>query len=69
MIGKIIAVAIFGLVLIAITGVDATKYYQDFIMLKNNTQSVVDNSGNKIMVVNASNFNLRNEIFQIIGQD
>lgn len=68
MIGKIIAVAIFGLMLIAITGVNATQYYQDFIILRDKAQPVADNFINKVLT-DASHFNLRNEIFQIIGQD
>lgn len=68
MIGKLVAVAIFGLILIAIAGVDATKYYQDFIILRDKAQPVADNFIQKILT-DANHFNLRNEIFQIIGQD
>ena len=68
MIGKIIAVAIFGLMLIAVTGDNVTKYYQDLAVSKNKVQPLADNFINKPMI-NASHFNLRNEIFQILGQD
>lgn len=68
MIGKLVAVAICGLILIAITGVDAPKYYRDFIILRDKTQPVADNFINKV-IEDANHFNLRSEIFQIIGQD
>jgi hypothetical protein len=68
MIGKIIAIAIFGLVLIAITGVDATKYYQDFIILRDKAQPVADNFIQKILS-DASHYDIKSKIFQVIGQD
>lgn len=49
MIGKLVTVAIFGLILIASTGVDTTKYYQDFIILRDKAQPVADNFINKVL--------------------
>ena len=67
MIGKIIAIAIFGLMLIAITGVDATKYYQDFIILRDKAQPVADNFIQQVLT-DASHYDLKSKIYQLTEQ-
>ena len=67
MIGKIITIAIFGLMLIAITGVDATKYYQDFIIIRDKAQPVADNFIQQVLT-DASHYNLKSKIYQLTGQ-
>ena len=67
MIGKLVAVAIFGLILIAITGVDATKYYQDFIILRDKAQPVADNFIQQVLI-DASHYDLKSKIYPLIEQ-
>ena len=67
MIGKIIAIAIFGLMLIVITGVDATKYYQDFIILRDKAQPVADNFIQQVLT-DASRYDLKSKIYQLTEQ-
>lgn len=43
MIGKIIAITIFALILIAYTGVNASPYYQELVTVRNKAQPVADN--------------------------
>lgn len=67
MIGKIIVIAILGLALIAYTGIDVSKYYQDFVIIRDKTQPVTDNLIQKVLV-DASHFDLKDKINQLSGQ-
>ena len=67
MIGKIIAIAILGLVLIAYTGVDASKYYQDFIIFRDKAQPMADNLIHKVLA-DTSHYDLKSKIYQLTGQ-
>ena len=49
MIGKIIAITIFALILVAYTGVNASQYYQDVIMVRDKAQPVADNLVEKVL--------------------
>jgi hypothetical protein len=66
MMGKIIVIAILGLALIAYTGIDASKYYQDFVMIRDKTQPVADNLIQKLLT-DASHFDLKDKINQLTG--
>jgi len=67
MIGKIIAITIFGLVLIAYTGVDASKYYQDLIIFRDKAQPVTDNLIHEVLT-DTSHYDLKSQIYQLTGQ-
>lgn len=65
-IGKIIAIVLFGLVFIAYTGVNATQYYQDFVIIRDKAQPVVDTMIEKILQ-EASNYDLKSVTGQLAG--
>jgi hypothetical protein len=67
MIGKIIVIAILGLALIAYTGVDVGKYYQDFVIIRDKAQPVADNFIQQVLT-DASHFDLKAKIDQLSTQ-
>jgi len=66
MMGKIIAIALFGLAFIAYTGVNASQYYQDFVIIRDKAQPVVDNMVEKVLQ-EASNYDLNSATGQLAG--
>jgi len=66
MIGKLIAIALFGLAFIAYTGVNASHYYQDFVIIRDKAQPVVDNMVEKVLQ-EASNYDLKSATGQLAG--
>ena len=66
MIGKIIALVVFSLVLIAFTGVNATQYYQDFVLIRNVAQPVADNVVEKVLT-DTSHYDLKSKSTQLTG--
>ncbi|MFZ0184760.1 MAG: hypothetical protein WBV92_01970 [Nitrosotalea sp.] len=66
MIGKIIVIAILGLAFIAYTGVNASQYYQDFIMIRDKAQPMADNLIEKVLG-DASHYDLKSKIDQLTG--
>lgn len=66
MIGKIITITLFSLVFIAYTGVNASQYYQDFVIIRDKAQPVVDDMIEKVLQ-EASNYDLKSTNGQLTG--
>ena len=66
MIGKIIAIALFTLAFVAYTGINASHYYQDFVIIRDKAQPVMDNMIEKVLQ-EASNYDLKSATGQLSG--
>ncbi|MGB9124924.1 MAG: hypothetical protein WA833_03430 [Nitrosotalea sp.] len=66
MIGKIVAIALFTLAFIAYTGINASHYYQDFVIIRDKAQPVVDNMIEKVLQ-EASNYDLKSATGPLSG--
>ena len=66
MIGKIVAIALFTLAFVAYTGINASHYYQDFVIIRDKAQPVVDNMIEKVLQ-EASNYDLKSATGQLSG--
>jgi hypothetical protein len=66
MLGKIIVISLIGLAFIAYTGINATQYYQDFVMIRDKAQPMADNLIEKVLG-EASHYDLKSTIVQLTG--